>query len=39
LDQIFAIFVYTFGTRNYGLEIIEGIDPEQKILKVNGAIS
>lgn len=35
MDDIFAVFVYTFGTRNYGLEIIEAIDPEQNILKVS----
>lgn len=39
LDECFAIFVYTFGTRSYGLEVIHNIDPEQKILKASRLIS
>lgn len=39
LDESFAIFVYTFGTRSYGLEVIHNIDPEQKILKKSRLIS
>lgn len=39
LDQSFAIFVYTFGTRIYGLEVIHNIDPEEKILKKSRLIS
>lgn len=34
LNENFAIFVYTFGTRSYGLEVIHQIDPEEKYLKV-----
>lgn len=35
LNENFAIFVYTFGTRSYGLEVIHNIDPQEKILKVD----
>jgi len=34
MNSVFAIFVYTFGTRDYGLEVLANIDPEQKYLKV-----
>jgi hypothetical protein len=33
-DKYFVIFVYTFGTRDYGLEVCNGIDPDQRYLKV-----
>lgn len=39
ISEFFTIFVYTFGTRDYALEIIENIDPEEKILKKARLIS
>jgi len=39
MDQHFVIFVYTFGTRRYALEVIDKLDPEEKILKKSRLIS
>jgi len=33
-DKHFVIFVYTFGTRDYGLEVCSHIDPAERYLKV-----